>query len=136
MARHFRSVAQSPALARKDLAHPLRREAERDESRPDIGDLSIFDDLTVPQFHDRNAFKADATAQIAGLGYQAYLLPSPIVIVADGQLVVRSNAAGAARGSLGLAAFADVIWLLIGRFPALGGMAHGYGACLDSAAWL
>ena len=60
MARHFRSVAQSPALARKDLAHPLRREAERDESRPDIGDLSIFDDLTVPQFHDRNAFKADA----------------------------------------------------------------------------
>jgi hypothetical protein len=62
-------------------------------------------------------------------GYQAYLLPSPIVIVADGQLVVRSNASGAARGSLGLAAFANVIWLLIGRFPAL-------AFVLATAAWL
>jgi hypothetical protein len=44
MARHFRSVAQSLALARKNLAHALRRKAERDESRPDIGDLSIFND--------------------------------------------------------------------------------------------
>ena len=60
MARHFSSAAQSLALAGKDLAHALRRKAERDESWPDIGDLSIFDDLTVPQFHDRNAFKADA----------------------------------------------------------------------------
>ena len=78
--------------------------------------------FSAPEFYGNDLFVvADATAQIAGLGYQAYLLPSPIVIVADGQLVVRSNAAGAARGSLGLAAFADVIWLLIRRFPALGG---------------
>ena len=76
--------------------------------------------FSAPEFYGNDLFVVgDATAEIAGLGYQAYLLPSPIVIVADGQLVVRSNAVGAARGSLGLAAFADVIWLLIGRFPAL-----------------
>jgi len=60
MARHFRSVAQSLTLARKDLAHALRRKPERDESRPDIGDLSIFDNQAVAQLHDRNAFEADA----------------------------------------------------------------------------
>jgi hypothetical protein len=57
---HFRSIAQSLALTRKDLAHALRRKAKRDESGPDIGDLSIFDDQAVAQLYDRNAFEADA----------------------------------------------------------------------------
>ena len=60
MAPHFGSVAQSLALARKDLAHALRRKAKRDESGPDIGDLSIFDNRAVAQLYDRNAFEADA----------------------------------------------------------------------------
>jgi hypothetical protein len=53
MAPHFGSVAQSLALARKDLAHALRRKAKRDESGPDIGDLSIFDNQAVAQLYDR-----------------------------------------------------------------------------------
>src|SRR4029077_13421553 len=60
MARHFRSVAQSLALTRKNLAHALRRKAERHESRPDVGDLSIFGNQAVAQPHDRNALEADA----------------------------------------------------------------------------
>ena len=58
--RHFRSLAQSLAFACKDFAHALRCKAERDESRPDIGDLSIFDNQAVAQLYDRNAFEADA----------------------------------------------------------------------------
>ena len=56
----FQERPQSLALARKDLAHALRRKAERNESRPDVGDLSIFDNQAVAQLHDRNAFEADA----------------------------------------------------------------------------
>jgi hypothetical protein len=60
VAPHFGCAAQSLALARKDLAHALRRKAKRDESGPDIGDLSIFDNQAVAQLYDRNAFEADA----------------------------------------------------------------------------
>ena len=92
--------------------------------------------FSAPEFYGNDLFVvADATAQIAGLGYQAYLLPSPSSSSPTANWLFAQTPRGAARGSLGLAAFADVIWLLIGRFPALvRGMAHGYGACLDSAA--
>ena len=49
--------------------------------------------------------------------------------VRHGREAAALDAAGAALGSLGLAAFAVVVWLLIGRSPAL-------ALVLATAAWL
>ena len=48
---------------RQDLAHALRREAERDEHRADIGDLAILGDLPSLELHHRHALEADAFAR-------------------------------------------------------------------------
>ena len=59
--------------------------------------------FSAPEFYGNNLLVvADATAQIAGLGYQAYLLPSPIVIVADGQLVLAETPRGPHAEAWGL----------------------------------
>src|SRR6478672_11193902 len=57
MTCHLRTLFQLATLACEDLCDSFRGEIHIDEARSDIGDLTIFSDTTVTDFHDRDAFE-------------------------------------------------------------------------------
>src|SRR3979490_2603387 len=66
MSLEFRLLPEVRAFLGEDLGRAFRREAQRDEGRPDIGDLAVFRDLAVAELHHRYALEAYPLA--IGLG--------------------------------------------------------------------
>src|SRR5262245_53307200 len=92
---HIRPLLQLTTLSCKDLCNSFRGEVHIDEGGADIGDLAIFGNMTVTNFHDRDAFedgtslprfrqprsKAEAVARVQGLTVEARIHHIPAKFV-------------------------------------------------------